>query len=176
MTVAFPAPFPTALEAFVELFDREAFWESAFVHVQRGNPHGIGAQLAKAERFLQEFCPAYLGIDVGPLLSHARVCRKVVRENPDALGDRWKEVIRFPKIRLRPEHLLGTNRSSRGDGYVASIGAVTRRQRRLARCTCVRDESSSSWMRRSSWRISGFRPVIGWRSYVVIAVVSTASG
>ena len=126
-----PAPFPTALEAFVELFNQEAFWEShevlegawretgsdfyhglilyasAFVHVQRGNPHGIGAQLMKAERFLKEFCPVYLGIDVGPLLSHARLCRKVVRENPDAPGDRWKEVIRFPKIRLRAEHLLG---------------------------------------------------------------------
>ena len=69
----------------MELFNQEAFWEShevlegpwretgsdfyhglilyasAFVHVQRGNPHGIGAQLVKAERFLQEFRPAYLG-------------------------------------------------------------------------------------------------------------------
>jgi len=131
VTVAFPASFPSALEAFVELFNQKAFWEShevlegawretgsdfyhglilyasAFVHVQRGNPHGIEAQLVKAERFLQEFRPAYLGIDVGSLLSHARVCRKVVRENPDASGDRWKEVIRFPKIRLRAEHLLG---------------------------------------------------------------------
>ncbi len=51
--------------------------------------------------------PPYLGIDVGLLLSHARVCRKVVRENPDAPRDRWKELIRFRKIRLRAEHLLG---------------------------------------------------------------------
>ena len=131
MTVAFSASFPSALEAFVELFNQKAFWEShevlegawretgsdfyhglilyasAFVHVQRGNPHGIEAQLVKAERFLQEFRPAYLGIDVGSLLSHARVCRQVVRENPDAPADQWKEVISFPKIRLRAEHLLG---------------------------------------------------------------------
>ncbi len=126
-----PTPVPTPHEAFVELFNQEAFWEShevlegpwretgsdfyhglilyasAFVHVQRGNPHGIAAQLVKAERFLQEFRPAYLGIDVAPLLSHAGVCRKVVLENPDAPRDRWKEVIRFPKIRLRAEHLMG---------------------------------------------------------------------
>ncbi len=126
-----PTPFPTALEAFVELFNQEAFWEShevlegpwretgsdfyhglilyasAFVHVQRGNPHGIHAQLAKAERFLREFRPAYLGVDVGPLLSHARVCRKLMDEHPDTPGDRWKEVIPFPKIRLRAEHLRG---------------------------------------------------------------------
>jgi len=82
-------------------------YASAFVHVQRGNPHGIRAQLAKAERFLREFRPAYLGVDVGPLLSHARVCRKLMGEHPDAPGDRWKEVIPFPKIRLRAEHLRG---------------------------------------------------------------------
>ncbi len=128
---AHPTLFPTALEAFVELFNQEAFWEShevlegpwretgsdfyhglilyasAFVHVQRANPHGIRAQLAKAERFLREFRPAYLGVDVGPLLSHARVCRKLMDEHPDTPGDRWKEVIPFPKIRLRAEHLRG---------------------------------------------------------------------
>ena len=111
----------------MELFNEEAFWEShdvlegpwrkngsdfyhglilyasAFVHVQRGNPHGIAAQLTKAERFLQEFSPAYLGIDVEALLSHARVCRKVVQENPGAPAGPWSEHIHSPKIRLRDD-------------------------------------------------------------------------
>lgn len=127
-----PAPFPTALEAFVELFNEEAFWEShevlegpwrkngsdfyhglilyasAFVHVQRGNPHGIAAQLAKAERALQEFRPTYLGIDVAALLSHARVCRRLVQENVDATSGQWSENIHAPKIRLRDDNFSGS--------------------------------------------------------------------
>jgi len=127
-----PAPFPTALETFVELFNEEAFWEShevlevpwrqngsdfyhglilyasAFVHLQRGNPHGVAAQLTKAERFLQKFHPTYLGIDVEALLSHARVCRKVVQENPDAIAGLWPENIHPPTIRLRNDHVSGS--------------------------------------------------------------------
>ncbi|MEE9133964.1 MAG: DUF309 domain-containing protein [Gemmatimonadota bacterium] len=131
---ASPTPFPAPLEAFVELFNQEAFWAShevlegswretdsdfyhglilyasAFVHVQRGNPHGIRAQLAKAERFLRRFSPAYLGVDVGSLLSHARACRKLTEEHPDAPADGWNEVIPFPRICLRTEHLRGDER------------------------------------------------------------------
>ncbi len=127
-----PARFPTALERFVELFNEEAFWEShevlegpwrkngsdfyhglilyasAFVHVQRGNPHGTTAQLTKAERFLQKFSPAYLGIDVEALLSHARVCRKVVQENPGATAGPWSENVHPPKIRLRDDDCSGS--------------------------------------------------------------------
>jgi Domain of unknown function (DUF309) len=126
------APFPAALERFVELFNEEAFWEShevlegpwrkngsdfyhglilyasAFVHVQRGNPHGTTAQLTKAERFLQEFRPAYLGIDVEALLSHARACWRVVQENPDATAGLWSENVHPPKLRLRDDHLSGS--------------------------------------------------------------------
>jgi hypothetical protein len=133
-----PAPFPTALETFVALFNEEAFWEShevlegpwretgsdfyhgmilyasAFVHVQRGNSHGIAAQLAKAERCLREFRPFYLGIDVKALLSHARQFRKAVQEKPDITGERWKDMISFPTIQLRAEHLLGDEREIAG--------------------------------------------------------------
>ena len=126
-----PAPFPTALEAFVELFNEEAFWEShevlegpwrengsdfyhglilyasAFVHVQRGNVHGILAQLKKAERYLQAYRPAYLGIDLEPLFLHSMVCQKAIREGPQVPATQWQEVIRFPRIQLQAEHFRG---------------------------------------------------------------------
>src|ERR671939_306875 len=93
---------PDALLDFVALFNRGAYWEShelleghwresrsqfyhalilyasAFVHVQRGNPHGIVAQLEKAERCLAPYRPVYLGLDVTELLSHAARCRAIV--------------------------------------------------------------------------------------------------
>jgi hypothetical protein len=124
-------PFPAQLEAFVELFNRGAFWEShevlegewrrtgsdfyhglilyasAFVHVQRGNAHGTDAQLAKAERVLGQFGSTYLGVDIAALLSHGRACRKIVLRSRSAPGDQWMDIIRLPKIRLRAEQLAG---------------------------------------------------------------------
>lgn len=94
-------------------------YASAFVHVQRGNRHGIAAQLAKAGRFLNEFRPGYLGVDVEALLSHAREGLKTVQEHPDATGNRWKVIIDFPEIRLQAEHLTGDEFETRqkgGDG------------------------------------------------------------
>lgn len=85
---ALPAP----LEEFVDLFNKGAFWEShealepawrrnrsdfyhglilyasAWVHQDRGNPHGVEAQLAKAEPLLRQYAPGYLGIDVLAIL------------------------------------------------------------------------------------------------------------
>ncbi len=76
-----PAPFPTALEAFVELFNQEAFWEShevlegpwretrsdfyhglilyasAFVHVQRGIPTGFGRSSRRRSGSSGNFAP-----------------------------------------------------------------------------------------------------------------------
>jgi predicted metal-dependent hydrolase len=83
---------PPALEDFVDLFNKGAYWEShevlepewrrtrssfyhglilyasAWVHQERGNPHGIQAQLAKARPLLEHHVPGYLGIDVAALL------------------------------------------------------------------------------------------------------------
>jgi predicted metal-dependent hydrolase len=92
-----PKPaLPAALEDFVDLFNKGAFWEahealeapwkrtrsdfyhglilysSAWVHQDRGNPHGIQAQLAKAEPLLREYSPGYLGIDVSAILEQGR--------------------------------------------------------------------------------------------------------
>ena len=88
-----PKPaLPPALEDFVDLVNKGAYWEShealepewrrtqspfyhglilyasAWVHQDRGNPHGIQAQLAKAEPLLKDHAPGYLGIDVSAIL------------------------------------------------------------------------------------------------------------
>lgn len=86
---------PAALELFVDLFNKGAFWEghealegewkrsrspfyhglilyaSAWVHQDRGNPHGVQAQLAKAAPLLDPFGPGYLGIDLARLADDA---------------------------------------------------------------------------------------------------------
>ena len=88
-------PVWRALERFVLLFNRGEFWEShevlevpwrvvrsdflqglilfasAYVHVQRGNAHGVHAQLAKAIERLRPYAPSYLGVDVGGVLAAA---------------------------------------------------------------------------------------------------------
>ena len=87
---------PSALEDFVDLFNKGAFWEahealepdwrrtrsdfyhglilyaSAWVHQDRGNPHGIQAQLAKALPILEPYSPGYLGIEVAAILKQGR--------------------------------------------------------------------------------------------------------
>jgi predicted metal-dependent hydrolase len=98
---------PPALHQFLELFNAQKYWEShevlevpwrengsdfyqglilyasAFVHAHRGNAHGIGAQLEKAERKLTAFRPCYLGIDVDAVLAHAARCRAFVEQRPE---------------------------------------------------------------------------------------------
>jgi len=114
--------FPQALVEFVARFNAGAFWEShevlegpwrerrspfyhglilcasACVHAQRGNRHGVRAQLAKAERRLRGFRPAYLGIDVDGLLAAAA-----------AVGDAVESgrPVAFPHLELRPVHRRG---------------------------------------------------------------------
>jgi predicted metal-dependent hydrolase len=87
--------FPVPLERFVRLFNAGHYWDSheelegawreghsdfyqglilyasAFVHVARGNQHGVRAQLGKAEARLAGYRPAYLGVDVELLLDAA---------------------------------------------------------------------------------------------------------
>ena len=76
----------------MDLFNKGAYWEShealepewkrtrsdfyhglilyasAWVHQDRRNPHGVKAQLSKADPFLHEYAPGYLGIDVSGIL------------------------------------------------------------------------------------------------------------
>lgn len=123
--------FPAALEHFVDLFNRGAYWEShevleddwrrlgsgfyqglilyasAFVHAQRGNRHGILAQLDKAEERLRPYLPGYMGIDVAGIFDHARICREVVAANPDVGRDAWERLIPFPRLALAAERVRG---------------------------------------------------------------------
>lgn len=103
---AVTTPLPPALVAFVELFERRAYWEShevlesawrasrsdfykglillasAYVHVVRGNAHGVVAQLRKAEHHLTPYAPAYGGVDVAALLAHTRRALRAVEDRP----------------------------------------------------------------------------------------------
>ncbi len=123
-------PLPEAYLEFIARFNRGEFWEShevlegpwrehrspfykgmilfasAFVHVQRGNPRGVLAQLRKAERVLGPFQPSYLGMDVAALLAHAERCRSGVGSaaNP-AAG--WAERIAAPQLRPDPARVRG---------------------------------------------------------------------
>jgi predicted metal-dependent hydrolase len=122
--------FPAEYLGFCELFNRGEFWEShevlegpwrasrspfyhglillasAYVHVQRGNPKGVAAQLRKALRELPAHRPAYLGLDVGALVEHAERALRAVEADPrqDQLSKH------LPVLVLRPHPAL-----ARGD-------------------------------------------------------------
>jgi predicted metal-dependent hydrolase len=116
---------------FLDLFNRGRFWDShealegpwrdtgsdfyhalilyasAFVHVARGNRHGISAQLEKARPLLERFRPTYLGLDVDRILEHAAECRQVVAENPDAPAEAWPILVPLPRLTFDPSRVRG---------------------------------------------------------------------
>ena len=126
-----PADIERGYAEFLELFNRQRFWDShevlegpwresgsefyhalilyasAFVHVHRGNRHGIAAQLGKAMPLLETRRPHYLGLDVDALLEHAMVCRHIVAENREAPPDAWHVLIPTPRLRYQPELVRG---------------------------------------------------------------------
>jgi uncharacterized protein len=101
---------PKALLEFTRLFNRGDYWEShealegawretgsafyqglilyasAFVHLRRGNRHGVLAQLRKAEVRLAPLPSPYLGVDVGALLASARALRERVEREGSSRG------------------------------------------------------------------------------------------
>jgi len=116
---------------FLDLFNRSQFWEShealedawrrtgsefyhalilyasAFVHVRRGNRHGIAAQLGKAQPLLESRRPHYLGLNVDAMLEHALICRHIVAENREAPSEAWTLLIPMPQLRFDPAHVRG---------------------------------------------------------------------
>jgi uncharacterized protein len=122
---------PAALREFAALFNDGEFWEShevlegpwresrsdflqglillasAWVHVQRGNPRGIAAQLRKTERRLSHYRPFYLGVDVDGLLVHAERTRALVARHPDAPPAAWPGLAPAPELRLSAALLRG---------------------------------------------------------------------
>ncbi len=132
---------PQALHRFLELFNREEYWEShevlegpwreegsdfyqglilyasAFVHAQRGNAHGVGAQLEKAERKLDGYRPCYLGVDVDAVLAHAIRCRELVDGRRDDDPRSWLGVADVPPLELDPRLVRGDEPElRRGEG------------------------------------------------------------
>lgn len=128
---ATPESIDPAFGRFLELFNRGEFWAShealeeawretgsqfyhalilfasAFVHVARGNRHGIGSQLTKADPLLQKRAPHYLGINVEEMVAHSLVCRHLVAENRDAPDDAWPVIIPVPRIGFDPALVRG---------------------------------------------------------------------
>lgn len=126
-TTRFPAP----LLEFVRLFNAGEFWEShevlegpwrdggsefyhglilfasAFVHVDRDNPHGIRAQLRKAERALGPYEPAHLGVDVAAVLECCRDVRRTVAEAGTRPAKAWTSLIPPPRLALEAVRLRG---------------------------------------------------------------------
>ena len=124
-------PLPPALVAFAELFDRRAYWEShevlegawranrsefykglillasAYVHVVRGNGHGVVAQLAKAERHLAPYAPVYGGVDVAALLAHARRARLAVEDRLPGPTPDLPALVPHVSLALNPAHVRG---------------------------------------------------------------------
>ena len=128
---ATPAEVDPAYAEFLELFNGGEFWEShealegpwrergsefyhalilyasAFVHVHRGNRHGIAAQLSKAQPLLEARRPHYLGLDVDGMLEHAAVCRHIVAENRQAPHEAWDVLIPTPRLGYDPARVRG---------------------------------------------------------------------
>jgi uncharacterized protein len=123
---------------FLDLFSQGEFWEShealeslwrrngsefyhalilyasAFVHVDRGNRHGIAAQLGKAQPLLESRAPHYLGLDVMSMLEHTAVCRHIVAENRKAPSDAWHVLIPRPRLVFDPALVRGDEPELRG--------------------------------------------------------------
>ncbi|MBX6363822.1 MAG: DUF309 domain-containing protein [Gemmatimonadetes bacterium] len=138
MSTADAPHLPDALVAYLERFARGEFWEShealeaawranrsgfykglillasAFVHVGRGNAHGIGAQLAKAERELAPYAPAYLGLDVAALLAVARRGQRLARTHRAAGPAEWRRLLPAPRLRVEPARIRGDEPELRG--------------------------------------------------------------
>jgi uncharacterized protein len=128
---AVTTPLPPALVAFVELFDRGAYWEShevlegawresrsdfykglillasAYVHVARGNAHGVVAQLRKAEHRLEPYAPAYGGVDVAALLAHATRARRAIEDRLAGPAPDLPALVPQPRLVLTAAHVRG---------------------------------------------------------------------
>jgi uncharacterized protein len=124
-------PLPSVLREFVRLFNAEAFWEchevlegpwrehrspfyhglilyaSAFVHLQRKNPHGVRAQLEKTLKRLDPLPDTYLGVDLAALRRAARRIGEKVPAPDAAESPAWTDRIPYPLLTLDPERIRG---------------------------------------------------------------------
>lgn len=132
------AALPPPLVRFLELFNDAEFWEShealedawrrtesdfyqalilyasAWVHWERGNAHGVRAQLGKALNRLEGYPSPWLGMDVEALRDACERGRRMVAARPEG----WE-------AHLRPEPLSADPRALRGDEPELADGGVT---------------------------------------------------
>jgi len=125
----FPAPY----ETFISLFNAQRFWDahevlegpwrrnrsrfykgliiyaSAFVHLQRGNPVGIGKQMRKVLHYLPPFEPCYMGLDVSAITAHAETCCRAVAGREGLRGDveALMQLIPIPRLSLEVGYVRG---------------------------------------------------------------------
>ena len=122
-----PHRLPPSLRRFLQLWEEGAYWEchealegiwletrssfyhglilwaSAWVHWERGNAHGVRAQLRKARERL-EGCPSpYLGIDVARIRARCEGVRGVVAARPDD----WMGRIAPERLEVDPGRIRG---------------------------------------------------------------------
>lgn len=123
--------WPPALVEFVRQFNKKWYWSShevletpwlvnrsdfyqgliiyasAFVHALRGNPVGVGKQLAKVPGKLTKYGPHYMGVDVEAILRHCNTCIAIVSGSHPPRGAALKAAIPFPTLTLDPNLVLG---------------------------------------------------------------------
>lgn len=141
-----PAPFPSPLVRFAELFREGRYWDShevledswrqtdsrfyhglillasAWVHVGRENAHGIDAQLRKALTALEGLPRAYLGMDLDGLRRAARRGRRRVAERRDDPPSRWIDVVPPPPMELDPARVAGDEEELRSATSGSPVG------------------------------------------------------
>jgi predicted metal-dependent hydrolase len=115
------------IRRFLELYEAGRFWDShevleepwrdnrsdflqglilyasAWVHWERGNAHGVRAQLRKARTRLSGYPDHYLGLDVRAIREHCTTVRDHVSSDPDG----WPERISPLPLALARERLRG---------------------------------------------------------------------
>lgn len=131
-----PAAAPPPLRAFLDLYRAGRFWDShealegawreggsdfyqglilyasAWVHWERGNAHGVAAQLGKALQRLDNYPSDYLGLDVQAVRRHCRACLTDVGSGRPG----WRERIGPLPLELDPERLGGGEPEVDGGG------------------------------------------------------------
>ena len=78
-------------------------YASAWVHWERGNAHGVRAQLNKTLERLDAYPAAYLGLDLAALRAHALEVQEEVARNPD----RWPDLVEPLELSLASDRLRG---------------------------------------------------------------------
>jgi predicted metal-dependent hydrolase len=115
-------PPPDALSAYLALYRAGEYWEShevlegpwretgddftqglillasAWVHWQRGNAHGVRAQLAKTLDRLAGSPDRHLGFDVAAIRGCCQEVRRVVEEHPDDWPERVRPLALVPPV------------------------------------------------------------------------------